>query len=471
MDEKEVRAGLLAAQYELKANQQRGIIVLVNGVEAAGKGETVKRLSEWMDSRHLRVESFAQPTMLEQQYPVYWRFWQQLPAKGEVALFFGNWYSGLLEDRVNKRLSRKELAHALEDVQRFERLLMAEGYLIVKLWFALSEEQLYIRLRELDNNPVLRWQVQRTLAWHKPKVFQRYSAAASQLWQMQDNTTCRWHMIDGWDAQQRDLCAATILLSAMQQALKHHTPVPPPPLLPQVSLPLILQQVDLTQTLTKSDYAEMLAYEQARFASLFRSKKMDKRALAVVFEGMDAAGKGGAIRRLTAALDPREYHVMQVSAPTTQQRQYPYLHRFWQKIPAQGQCTIYDRSWYGRVLVERVDGFCNEEQWGRAYQEINEFEAELSANGVVVVKFWLAIDKETQLARFNERESIPYKRFKITPEDWHNRERWDEYIQAGSEAIERTHHRQHPWFIIPANNKYYARVQVLRKLNEVLDVL
>ena len=215
----------------------------------------------------------------------------------------------------------------------------------------------------------------------------------------------------------------------------------------------------------------MLAYEQARFASLFRSKKMDKRALAVVFEGMDAAGKGGAIRRLTAALDPREYHVMQVSAPTTQQRQYPYLHRFWQKIPAQGQCTIYDRSWYGRVLVERVDGFCNEEQWGRAYQEINEFEAELSANGVVVVKFWLAIDKETQLARFNERESIPYKRFKITPEDWHNRERWEEYIQAGSEAIERTHHRQHPWFIIPANNKYYARVQVLRKLNEVLEAL
>lgn len=470
MDEKALRTALLAAQYALKASQQRAVIVLINGVEAAGKGATVQRLSEWMDSRHLLVESFGPPSALEQCYPAYWRFWQKLPARGEIALFFGNWYSGLLEARVKKSISRRQLAQHLDEAARFEQLLMAEGFVIVKLWFALSEAQLLVRLNEPANTPVLRWHEQKTLAWRKPKVFQRYTAAAQQVWQAQDGSCCRWHIIDGWDARQRDLCAGAIVLSALEQALQQSTPDQVLALSP-VSLPLVLEAVDLSPRLDKPVYEQVLPVEQARFATLFRSKKLDKRALAVVFEGMDAAGKGGAIRRLTAALDPREYHVMQVSAPTPQQRLMPYLHRFWQKMPALGQCTIYDRSWYGRVLIERVDGFCSEAQWHRAYQEINDFEAELTRSGIIVVKFWLAIDRDVQLARFRGRENTPFKQFKMTPEDWHNREKWDDYLLAGSEAIERTHHPDHPWFVIPANDKYYARVQVLKKLNEVLEGL
>ncbi|PTQ88195.1 polyphosphate kinase [Agitococcus lubricus] len=467
MDEKALRTALLAAQYELKAKQARAVIVLVNGVEAAGKGETVKRLSEWMDSRHLLVESFGAPSKQEQQSPFYWRFWQKLPAKGQIALFFGNWYSELLNARVYKRLSRQAFAEKLAQAEDFEKLLQAEGILIVKLWFGLSAEQCQIRRQELANNPVLRWQVGQGIDWHKPKVFHRYLAAAQQLWQAQDQSPHHWHMIDGWQAKERDLSAARIVLQTLQQALVPHTSGVETALAPMLT-PSLLQTLDCNADLNKKEYQHLLAEQQAQFAHWFRHKKMDKRSLVVVFEGMDAAGKGGAIRRLTAALDPREYHVMQVSAPSTQQRLLPYLHRFWQKIPSRGQCAIFDRSWYGRVLVERVDGHCPRSDWSRAYAEINQFEAELVAKGIVVVKFWLAIDKDIQLGRFQERERIPFKRFKITPDDWHNREHWDDYIIAGSEAIERTHHPERPWLIIPANNKYHARVHVLTALNKVL---
>jgi polyphosphate kinase 2 (PPK2 family) len=375
-----------------------------------------------------------------------------------------------LEARVDKELSRQQLAERLQEAQQFEQFLAKEGIAVVKLWFALSEEQLQLRLAELRKNPVLRWQAKQNLAWHKPKVFQRYSAAAQQLWQSQDTEQTRWHLIDGWDEEERDSCAAKILLAAMQECLAE-APTAKMSELPALKLPKFLHTLDLSPQLKKDDYEQELVLAQAEFATLFRLKKMDDRALAIVFEGMDAAGKGGAIRRLTAALDPREYHVMQVSAPTAQERLLPYLQRFWQKIPARGQCTIFDRSWYGRVLVERVDGFCTPEEWARAYGEINAFEAELTAARVVVVKFWLAIDQDVQLARFKERESIPFKHFKITADDWHNREKWDDYIEAGSEAIERTHHRKRPWVVIPANNKYYARVQVMKALNDVLRAL
>ncbi len=470
MDEKSLRMALLAAQYELKSRQQRAVIVLVNGVEAAGKGETVKRLSQWMDSRHLRIESFVTPSEQEQNYPPYWRFWQKLPSKGEIALFFGNWYSGLLEARVDKEISRKELNERLQEAQQFERLLANEGIAVVKFWFALSEEQLHLRLAELQKNPVLRWQAQQRVAWHKSKIFQRYTAAAQQLWQNQDVEKSRWHIIDGWDAKERDSCVGKILLATLHDQLAETGNAKTLPLAALKS-PKFLNAVDLSPAMKKDDYQEELKLAQAEFSTLFRSKTMDKRALAIVFEGMDAAGKGGAIRRLTAALDPREYHVMQVSAPTPQQRLLPYLARFWQKIPALGQCTIYDRSWYGRVLVERIDGFCSEDDCNRAYGEINQFEEELTKSGVIVVKFWLAIDKEVQLARFTERERVPFKRFKITADDWHNREKWDDYIDKASEAIERTHHKDRPWIIIPANNKYYARVQVMKSLNEILRAL
>ena len=196
---------------------------------------------------------------------------------------------------------------------------------------------------------------------------------------------------------------------------------------------------------------------------------MRRHALVAVFEGNDAAGKGGAIRRVTEALDPREYRIIPIAAPTDEELAQPYLWRFWRHIPARGQFTIFDRSWYGRVLVERVEGFCSQSDWLRAYGEINDFEESLADHGVVLVKFWLAIDKDTQHARFKEREATPHKRFKITDEDWRNREKWDQYVDAVEDMVDRTSTGLAPWTLVEANDKRFARVKVLRTINDALE--
>jgi polyphosphate kinase 2 (PPK2 family) len=241
---------------------------------------------------------------------------------------------------------------------------------------------------------------------------------------------------------------------------------PLPPLDDQVTL---LDSLDMTLRLDKADYEEQLIAEQARFSGLLRDKRMRRHALVAVFEGNDAAGKGGAIRRVAAALDPRQYSIVPIAAPTEEERAHPYMWRFWRHIPARGKFTVFDRSWYGRVLVERVEGFCSKADWLRAYGEINDFEEQIADAGVVVVKFWLAIDKETQLERFQEREEIPFKRFKITEDDWRNRDKWDAYRAAVCDMVDRTSTEISPWTLVEANDKRWARVKVLRTLNEALE--
>ena len=183
-----------------------------------------------------------------------------------------------------------------------------------------------------------------------------------------------------------------------------------------------------------------------------------------MFEGLDAAGKGGAIRRVTQALDARQLPRLPVAAPTDEEKAQPYLWRFWRHLPRTGHVAIFDRSWYGRVLVERVEGFASEDEWLRAYGEINDFEEELADDGIVVVKFWLAISKEEQLRRFEEREQSAFKRFKITDEDWRNREKWDEYDDAVNDMVDRTSTPQAPWTLVEAEDKHWARVKVLKTL-------
>lgn len=231
----------------------------------------------------------------------------------------------------------------------------------------------------------------------------------------------------------------------------------------------LLGALDMTQRLDKSDYQEQLVTEQARLAGLLRDKHMRRHALVAVFEGNDAAGKGGAIRRVAAALDPRQYRIVPIAAPTEEERAQPYLWRFWRHIPARGKFTIFDRSWYGRVLVERVEGFCSPADWMRAYSEINDFEEQLVNAGVVLVKFWLAIDQQTQLERFEEREQIPFKRYKITEDDWRNRDKWDDYVQAVGDMVDRTSSEIAPWTLVEANDKRWARVKVLRTINQALE--
>jgi polyphosphate kinase 2 (PPK2 family) len=219
----------------------------------------------------------------------------------------------------------------------------------------------------------------------------------------------------------------------------------------------------------KDDYQPELERLQGRLNLLLRHPAFARRALAVVFEGMDAAGKGGAIRRITHALDARNYRVHPVAAPTEHERLYPWLWRFWRDVPRDGRVSLFDRSWYGRVLVERVEGFAMEADWSRAFEEINAFEQEWTEHGIIVCKFWLEVSSDEQLRRFNERGRQRFKRFKITPEDWRNRDKWSHYVPAVQDMLVRTHTEQAPWNVVSADDKYRARLAILDALCDRLE--
>ena len=200
-----------------------------------------------------------------------------------------------------------------------------------------------------------------------------------------------------------------------------------------------------------------------------RRDEFKNRSLMLAFEGSDAAGKGGAIRRIVQAIDARQVQIVPIAAPTQEELARPYMWRFWRQIPKKGRITIFDRTWYGRVLVERIEGFCSEADWLRAYSEINDFEHELRSDGVIILKFWLQVSKEEQLRRFKEREETAFKRYKITEEDWRNREKWDAYHEAVCDMVERTSTGLIPWTIVEANDKQFARVKVIETVCNRLE--
>ncbi|TLX80063.1 polyphosphate:AMP phosphotransferase [Pseudomonas nicosulfuronedens] len=473
--EKEVavlREALLEAQYELKQQARFPVIILINGIEGAGKGETVKLLNEWMDPRLIRVESFLLPTDEELSRPPQWRFWRRLPPKGTTGIFFGNWYSQMLYARVTGEIKDSQLDGLIGDAERFERMYSDEGALIFKFWFHLSKKQLKERLKALENDPSRSWQLSE-VDWKQSEVYDKFVRYGERVLRRTSRDYAPWYVVEGSDERYRSLTVGRTILESLQAALKRKDrPTPQPhaaPLVSSLDNKGLLDALDLSLSLDKDQYKEQLAKEQARLATLMRDKRFRSHSLIAVFEGNDAAGKGGAIRRVTDALDPRQYRIVPIAAPTEEERAQPYLWRFWRHIPARRQFTIFDRSWYGRVLVERVEGFASDADWLRAYAEINDFEEQLANYNIVLVKFWLSIDQETQLERFKERESIPFKRFKITEEDWRNRDKWDLYVDAVGDMVDRTSTEIAPWTLIEANDKRYARVKVLRTINYALE--
>ncbi|MFJ3049181.1 MULTISPECIES: polyphosphate:AMP phosphotransferase [Pseudomonas nitroreducens/multiresinivorans group] len=473
--EKEVavlREALLEAQYELKQQARFPVIVLINGIEGAGKGETVKLLNEWMDPRLIRVESFLLPTDEELSRPPQWRFWRRLPPKGTTGIFFGNWYSQMLYARVTGEIKDSQLDGLINDAERFERMYSDEGALIFKFWFHLSKKQLKERLKALENDPTRSWQLS-DVDWKQSEVYDKFVRYGERVLRRTSRDYAPWYVVEGSDERYRSLTVGRTILESLQAALKRKDrPTPQPhaaPLVSSLDNKGLLDALDLSLKLDKDQYKEQLAKEQARLATLMRDKRFRSHSLIAVFEGNDAAGKGGAIRRVTDALDPRQYRIVPIAAPTEEERAQPYLWRFWRHIPARRQFTIFDRSWYGRVLVERIEGFATDADWLRAYAEINDFEEQLADYGIVLVKFWLSIDQDTQLERFKERESIPFKRFKITEEDWRNRDKWDQYVDAVGDMVDRTSTEIAPWTLIEANDKRYARVKVLKTINDALE--
>lgn len=470
-EEPALRQALLQAQYELLENATFPVVVLVNGVDGAGKGETVNLLNEWMDPRHIRTRAFGAMTEGERDRPEMWRFWQALPPKGHIGILFGSWYTDPIIGRVMGRQKRAQFRRRLESIRHFERMLVAEGALVVKLWFHLSRRTQKKRLRELASDRRTAWRVSRE-EWKRFAHYDEFVGVCEEALRETSTGEAPWQIIDGSDPEYRALTAGRLLLEALQQRLSGaHCPVIPPPPLPHEPLDgrNLLNTRDYTLSIPREDYRRRLERQQTRLGMLTRHKRMRERGVVIVFEGMDAAGKGSAIRRATAAMDARYYRVVPIAAPTDEERAQPYLWRFWRHVPRIGRVSIFDRTWYGRVLVERVEGFCTEADWLRAYAEINDFEHALVQSGAIVVKFWLQVSNEEQLKRFKEREKTEFKRFKITEEDWRNRKKWDAYAQAVCDMVERTSTGRSPWTLVEANDKNHARVKVLRTICEKIE--
>jgi polyphosphate:AMP phosphotransferase len=466
-----VRARLLELQYRLLAKPAFPVVILMHGVEGGGRSETANLLNAWMDPRHIRTHGFDGEEGTPPGKPAMWPFWQALPPKGHVGIFVGSWYSEPIDRHARHGMDQAALEQRMERIRHFERMLAAEGTLILKLWFHLSRKAQKARLEALGADKATAWRVTRE-QWHQNKHYARYIDAAEAALRETSTAEAPWEIIDGTDPEYRNLAAATLLRDALESRLagkrRRISPAPPPPTQP-IDRRTLLGTLDYSQRIDDDAYDAKLAKHQGQIARRMRSRAMRDRPVVVVFEGMDAAGKGSTIRRITAALDARQYRVIPISAPTDEELAQPYLWRFWRNLPAPGRMAIFDRSWYGRVLVERVEGLVPAADWMRAYHEINDFEEQLVQAGARVVKFLLAITPAEQLRRFRARERTPYKRYKITPEDWRNRRKWPAYEKAVNDMVERTSTDLAPWHVVATDDKKLARVEVVKALARALD--
>ncbi|HTM07800.1 MAG TPA: polyphosphate:AMP phosphotransferase [Verrucomicrobiae bacterium] len=471
-EEPKLREALLNAQYDLKENGRFAVLILIAGVEGAGKGETVNLLNEWMDPRHIYTHAFFEPTDEERERPALWRFWRALPPKGKIGVFFGAWHTVPIIQRVTGQIGEAKFAQAIGEIVRLEQMLCAEGVLLLKYWFHVSKQQQKKRLKALQKDPDTRWRVTER-EWEYFKLYKQFVGVCEPFLRKTSTGEAPWIVIPGADTRYRSLTFGRHVLAAMRERLDEQPvkrlPDKNPPLLVAADRLNVLRALQLHQPMTKAEYQEQLEKWQGRLNLASRAPGFKSISAVVVFEGNDAAGKGGAIRRVTSALDARRYTNVSVAAPTEEELAQPYLWRFWRHIPRHGRFAFFDRSWYGRVLVERVEGLCCEADWMRAYTEINDFEGALLRHGIVVVKFWLAITKDEQYKRFKAREKVAFKRFKITAEDWRNRKKWEAYEIAVCDMVDRTSAALAPWTLVEANNKYHARIKVLKTLCKAVE--
>ena len=466
--EQELREKLLAAQFALRDAGKQAVLVVIAGVDAGGKGETVQQLQSWLDPRHVHTRAFAAPTDEERERPHFWRYWRELPQRGQIGVFFDTWYRDAVEQRAFGGLKGARFDREMDRIRRFEQMLANENIVLLKLWFHLSAHDQAERLRDLEKDKRTRWRVTEQ-DWAHHEHHKKLVDIATRTLRVTSTDDAPWIVVPGKDERYRALLVGQALLDALQN--EKVTDAPADTAVHPVA-PLdgtnVLHTLAAPQTISGKVYDDELAQWQGELAKLVRSKKFRKRSLVVVFEGVDAAGKGGAIRRLTAPIDPRSYDVIPIAAPTDEEKAHPYLWRFWRRLPPRGKVLVFDRSWYGRVLVERVEGFATPRDWLRAYGEINDFEEQLHQHGAIVVKMWLHIDADEQLRRFRAREQETIKQWKIGPEDWRNREKWNEYELAVNDMVDRTSTEFAPWSLIAAQDKRTARLAVLRTVCERL---
>jgi polyphosphate:AMP phosphotransferase len=463
-----LRQALMDAQTDLRASSSNAVLI-VSGVDGGGKGETVQLLNEWMDPRWIRTHAFDEPSNEEGERPDFWRYWRRLPPRGEMALFLSAWYSTVLLERVNGA-SDAWLAAALDRIRRFEQMLSDDGMLIFKLWLHLDAEAQQQRFHELEADPLKSWRVT-PRDWENWSRYDEFSAAAEEIIEGTDTDQCRWFVVDGRDDRRRAVEVGNALVAALRaHAVSHGNAVRTDDVQSEEERPAVdVKLYESVSAVSKAKYREELAHLQAELNMLYRRAREEGVPLIALFEGRDAAGKGGAIRRIVSAIDARRVDVARIGPPSEEELKHHYLWRFWRRLPRAGRVTLFDRSWYGRVLVERVEHLATEPEWRRAYDEINEFEKQLVEDGCVLVKFWLEIDSDEQKRRFSERSRVPHKRWKLTESDRRNRRLWNEYDVAVKEMMERTSTDAVPWTIVQANDKRHARLEVLRTLVDAME--
>jgi AMP-polyphosphate phosphotransferase len=465
-----LREKLLDAQFDLADTKAETLLVLLNGPDGSGKGEVLNRLHSWLDPRAITTMAYDLESSEEARHPGGWRYWRDLPKYGQIGVVLGSWYHVLLYRRATKSLSRPDFVDRLEKVDAVEAMLAAERVRILKIWLTLEADSAARRYRSKRSGPG-GFRHPLVQEWGKidtKKERRRLVEAAQEMMTAAGPQSAPWHRIPATDPLSRDLAVGDLVLKELREAAagaKSRKTRKTAVRTRRISRgPSALQTLDLSLTLGKSDYQDRLEAAQTRLYELTRTKAFRKRALVCVFEGNDAAGKGGAIKRLRGALDPVHSEVYSIAAPDDAALAHPYLWRFWQRIPERGDIAIFDRSWYGRVLVERVEGIAAAADWRRAYDEINDFEHLLTGSGFIVQKFWLSIDQDEQLKRFEERNVVAHKRFKITDDDWRNREKWPHYAAAVEDMIALTSTPIAPWTLVEANDKRYARVKVIETL-------
>ncbi|MEE9254901.1 MAG: polyphosphate:AMP phosphotransferase [Pseudomonadales bacterium] len=459
-----LRTGLLRAQHAA-AERKIPILIIVAGVEGAGRGQIVDRLNAWMDTRGIVTHAFWDESNEERDRPRYWRFWRCMPRRDQLAIMFGSWYTQPIFERAMGESGKGDFDREMHRISELEQMLTLDGALMIKLWFHLSKRSQARRLKaesEFKHSPFMELAV---------KNYDALASAAERAIRLTDNVQHPWVVIEAQDPRYRDLTAGQAILDRLNTRLaarglendNRETREGA-----QLEDSTILDQLDLSASLEEEQYEKKLEQYQSDIYKRAWTTHNERVNVVAVFEGWDAAGKGSAIRRLTQAIDARLYHVITVGAPTDEELAHHYLWRFWRHVPRAGEFTIYDRSWYGRVLVERVEGLAQPTQWRRAYREINDFEEQLVDHGIVLMKYWIHISPDEQLARFREREETPWKQHKITRQDWRNREKWDAYERAVNEMIARTSTEHAPWTLIAGNDKKYARIRILEEFRERL---
>ena len=458
----------LLAQQQLVRDQKLPIIVLVEGWAAAGKGSLINELISEIDPRFYNVVSPVVLPEKEERYPFLYQYAKAIPENGKIMFYDSGWMEGAVRKYLRRDITKKQYKERVRAVNEFERQLRDGGYLILKLFLHIDQDEQRKRLNALRENYETEWRVTEDDLWQH-REYKLFREAFDEFMDQTDKSV-PWHVLDGDRKTVAARDALKLLVGMIDKGLEEGRYVGKPF---QEKFPLLkmpkLADVDLTPALTDEEYKKELKKLQKRLGELHNTVYRKKIPVILCYEGWDAAGKGGNIRRLARPLDPRGFDVMPIASPEPHELARQYLWRFWTRLPRSGHFCIFDRTWYGRVMVERLEGFCTEDDWKRAYNEMNEFERQLTDWGAVVIKFWIHIDQDTQLQRFTDRQNTPEKQWKLTEEDWRNREKWPQYEEAIDEMLQKTSTENAPWYIIESNDKKYARIKVLKIVIKALE--